>query len=210
MIHLEEITLDKKEILNRYFKDNNIVEFTFTNLFLWKNIEDIKYCIINKAICISYKDEEGDLYISFPIGDLVNIKEIIKEILNYFVEIKDKPRISVYNEKSGAILNEEFPDVFDIVEDENHADYIYKVQDLISLSGKKYHKKKNHVNKFEKLYKYEYKKITEENLLECKEAFDKWYEAKNGTEDVLPAKEAIYGLFNNFKELDVIGRSNIC
>ena len=47
--------------------------------------------------------------------------------------------------------------------------------DLINLSGKKYHAKKNNVNKFKKLYNYEYSKITSADTDECLELYNKWY-----------------------------------
>ena len=208
MIQIEEITLEKKELINKYFEENNIVEFTFTNIFLWRNIENIKYFIIDNNLCLIYKDENGNTIITFPIGNVGAGFHTcpINEIINYFKEIKEEVRILAYNEKTVKFLEENFPDKFEIKEDRDHSDYIYKIEDLINLSGNKYHKKKNHINKFKTLYNYEYKKITKIEIAECKELFDKWYNAKKDLDSsVEEAKEAIYGLFANYEDLDVAG-----
>ena len=43
-----------------------------------------------------------------------------------------------------------------------YADYVYRIEDLKNLSGKKYHGKKNHVNKFVKSNEdWVYESITE-------------------------------------------------
>jgi hypothetical protein len=42
------------------------------------------------------------------------------------------------------------------VSDRDNSDYVYLAKDLISLSGNKYHRKKNHLNQFIKNYAFEY------------------------------------------------------
>ena len=50
-----------------------------------------------------------------------------------------------------------------------------KQKKLASLSGKKYHGKKNHVNKFKKLYLgWSYEAITDDNVEECFQMALKW------------------------------------
>ena len=50
-------------------------------------------------------------------------------------------------------------DEYVIVPDRTYFDYVYDAQKLRTFSGKKYHKKKNHLNAFKKEYegRYEFK-----------------------------------------------------
>lgn len=65
-------------------------------------------------------------------------------------------------------------------------DYVYKVEDLVNLKGKKYYVKKNYINKFLRLYlgRYEWKKVDEEIVRFCWDFECEWYEKRNGKEDI--------------------------
>jgi hypothetical protein len=58
------------------------------------------------------------------------------------------------------------PSRYDVYLDRDNSDYVYSTRDLIHLSGRKYHKKKNHLNKFLKHYRFEYRSLDIE-LVEC-------------------------------------------
>jgi hypothetical protein len=48
------------------------------------------------------------------------------------------------------------------------------MQDLLLLQGKKYQPKRNHINKFKKLYNYQYNNMTQEDIPECIEMHKQW------------------------------------
>ena len=68
--------------------------------------------------------------------------------------------------------------------DRDIADYIYETQALIELKGRKYHGKKNHINKFSKMYDWSYEAITPENTQECLDMLKKWKAQNCATEDL--------------------------
>ena len=56
-----------------------------------------------------------------------------------------------------------FPGKFEITYNRDDADYVYEREKLASLSGRKYHGKKNHINKFLRLYPdWSYEEINRE------------------------------------------------
>ena len=81
-----------------------------------------------------------------------------------------------------AKLEELYPGRFDIRYERDYADYVYETEKLASLSGKKLHSKKNHVNKFKSLYPdWSYEPITKDNVEECFQMALRWREL-NGCE----------------------------
>ncbi|MDR1440356.1 MAG: phosphatidylglycerol lysyltransferase domain-containing protein [Clostridiales bacterium] len=52
-------------------------------------------------------------------------------------------------------------------EDRDFFDYVYLASDLIGLRGKKFDGKRNHINKFRKMYDYEYEKLAPSHIDEC-------------------------------------------
>lgn len=214
MITLQEITIEKKEELNHYFKRkcSQNSEFTFTNLFMWRKSYDMRYVIINDMLCIMPQHSGGPRSATFPIGFLRedgsegDIVPVIEALLQYFDEIGETPLIRLYDDITVQKLSEAFPGKFLITEDKNYFDYVYKVEDLITLKGKRFHAKKNHVNKFKRLYNWEYQPIGRNNVEECIAVFEEWYKGKE-TEafGVDEEREAVMELFHNWEKLDVRG-----
>jgi len=89
-----------------------------------------------------------------------------------------------------------------IEEDRNNFDYLYLRNDLAELAGKKYHKKKNHVNNFKSTYSnYEQRQMTQALIPDAVEILDRWRQdaiarnsetgSKGSDADYIAAKEAL-------------------
>lgn len=214
MIRLQEITIDKKDEINRYLKRkcSKNSEFTFTNLFMWRKSYDIRYAIIDDMLCIMPKHTGGVRSATFPIGFMRedgtegDIKPVIDTLLNYFAEAGEEPLIRLYDDETVRRLTEAYPGKFMITEDVNSYDYVYSVAELTALAGKRFHSKKNHVNQFKKLYDWGYSALTSKDAEECLRLFEQWSSAK--TDDntgVDEEAEAVRELFLNWDRLDVSG-----
>jgi hypothetical protein len=206
MIQLQEITIDKKDLIDRYLKLNCIEssEFTFTNLFMWRQSYNIKYTIINDLLIVF--GGKTAQFATFPIGDTSrenDIRNAISEILRYFKATNQTAMIRLCSEESVELLHKLFPNQFTITEDVNMFDYVYSIPELISLSGKKFHQKRNHINKFKSLYEFEYRKITAENLNECIELFERWCIGRTAENiELSEGKQAFDEFITNFESLD--------
>lgn len=214
MIELQEITLEKKEEIDRYLhrKCNQSSEFTFTNLFMWRKSYDIRYAICHDMLCLMPQHKGGPRSATFPIGFLDengverDIKPVIQDLLAYFEDRGLQPLIRLYNEEAVQCLVQNFPGKFIITEDVNSFDYVYAVSDLTNLSGKRFHKKKNHVNRFDKLYDWSYHPLSATDVTECLDLFRQWQENKTqGETAISEEEEAVRELFQNWDALDVQG-----
>lgn len=216
MLTLEEITIEKKELFNQYLKRkcSQNSEFTFTNLFMWRKSYDMRYVILNDMLCIMPQHKGGPRSATFPVGFIgedgkeKEIVPVIEELLAYFKDIGAEPLIRLYDEITVQKLTQAFPGKFLITEDVGSFDYVYSVQELSNLSGKRFHAKKNHVNKFMRLYPWEYRPISAENVAECLQVFEQWYQ--NRADEVAGLDEeyeAVRELFFNWEKLDVSGGS---
>jgi len=206
MIEIQNITIDKKELLDKYFKIQCIEssEFTFSNVFMWRKSYNIKYAIVNDLLVVF--GGKTAQFATFPIGDTScadKVQAAVVEILNYFEKTNQTAMIRMCSEESVELLHKLFPEKFIITEDVNMFDYVYSIPELISLVGKKFHQKRNHINKFKSLYNYEYRKITTENLKDCMELFNRWCDLRTGDDiDVLEGKEAFNDFIANLAQLN--------
>ena len=71
-------------------------------------------------------------------------------------------------------MDKALPGVFRYEDDRDMYDYVYLSEDLINLKGRKYQKKRNHINKFKKRYEWNYETITDDNVEECLIAAMEW------------------------------------
>ena len=106
-----------------------------------------------------------------------------------------------------AQLEEWYPGRFQIEYDRDSADYVYESEKLATLSGKKLHGKRNHINKFKKTYNYEYTPITADRIRECLDLEAEWCKANNCDQHEGTGNERralIYAL-HNFDALGLTG-----
>lgn len=91
-----------------------------------------------------------------------------------------------------------------IEETRDHWDYIYAVEELIALKGKKFHKKKNLLNQFKKNYQYQYEPMSPEcveEVLVMQDEWYKWYEENNPSEALKAENHAITRVLLNCDQI---------
>jgi len=79
----------------------------------------------------------------------------------------------------------------EIEEDRNNFDYLYLRTDLAELSGKKYHKKRNLIAQFLKLYNHEEKPMTPELIPHARDVLEMWRSDKEADGDYAACQEAL-------------------
>lgn len=85
-------------------------------------------------------------------------------------------RLSGLTEADRQELEELFPGKFRFHYDRDSFDYIYSIEALATLKGKKLQKKRNHLNRFREANPdHSVEPITEENLPEVTALVDRWY-----------------------------------
>ena len=101
-----------------------------------------------------------------------------------------------------------FPGKFIYEPMRNGFDYIYTVESLSSLSGKKLHAKRNHINHFISEYQdWTFEPITPDNLAECYEMNTEWTRENTTSEDtgLMQENAAIKRCFEHYSELELEG-----
>jgi hypothetical protein len=91
--------------------------------------------------------------------------------------------------------------------DPSQCDYVYLVQDLIELKGRKYHRKRNHIKQFQEKYSYQYIPLTPEWVPQCLQLQAEWCDLRNceASPGLLNESLATKEAFTHFEELRVKG-----
>jgi hypothetical protein len=143
----------------------------------------------------------------FPIGT-GNIKQAIENIEADALQNNHPFRIFGVTTEGKNVLEKLFPSQFDFTANNNYFDYIYLRKDLLTLKGKKYQPKRNHINKFNKNHTFTYLPITQELIPQCMELEYRWYQAnhiKKDAEDLRFENRSMIFALNNFDALGLTG-----
>lgn len=97
-----------------------------------------------------------------------------------------------------------FDGEFEIVERRDRFDYIYNVESLITLSGRKFHSKKNHLNRFYLQYPdVEYESLSSVNIPELIEVNNAWFASSKRDDDGLRFENL--GINDALKSFEFLG-----
>lgn len=199
----KNLEIQDKEEIDRYLKGKfNISDYNFTNQYMWSIGEETKFKIENDVLIVK-GIFDGQEYYYMPVPKEKS-EENLESLYNIIVDIlKENKRIILVPEEWKALLEERF-----ILEERRESfDYIYNSEDLGTLKGRRYSKKKNRINNFNKLYNYTYEKIDEKNIEEVIEFQRNWCIGRL-CETIPVLKNENLGIMNllrNFSKLDYIG-----
>lgn len=188
-INWRDIQLEDKEQIRSYYKreQSRSCELTFANNFLWAPFYSSHYAIVEGALVFSANRRRFS--VSYPIGK-EHVKEAMEALVFYFKERDQAFMMHSVTPEQFAVLQQLFPERFQINYERDIADYIYETEKLVALSGKKLHSKRNHVNKFLSEHdNWAYEAITPENKQECMEMVEIWREMNHCDEDPLKSTE---------------------
>ena len=206
MINFKAAACEDKDFYLKFFKDptERGCEYNFANLILWgqQNIAEAGDCLVR----LSYYG--GHISYAFPIGSKDKtqaLEMIIKDAIargipcNFF---------GVYEEDK-KLLETLYPQKFKFTAARDSYDYVYDINALAELSGRKLHAKRNHINRFKETHPdYTTEIITEENIHLVKELAENWYKEKlsvNPTADFDMEQIAIDRAIRNFRKLQMEG-----
>lgn len=214
------ITIDDKPLLDEYLNsfDYKTSGLSFTSLYMWRNLNDFKFEIINDYLLISGKshleinDPEPFLFPPLTktgcydfqtLSDTINIARKIFENKGFIFSIRLLPFHMIECIEKAKPLKMEF------ISDRPNYDYVYLSKDLIELKGKKFHSKKNHLNYFKSNNSYEYLPLSSQMAEECLELNERLNKDKvldsHEMELLKMEEEALKDVFINFEKAGYLG-----
>ena len=146
-------------------------EYSFANLNLWG-----KQQVAFLHGCVAFFSHfYGRSVYPYPIGQ-GDKKAVIEEILRDARERGIPCRITGMTDADRAELESLFPGKFILRNDRDGADYVYAIDDLADLKGRKFQKKRNHVNKFRALHPdFEVLEVNTCNMPRIQYMINEWY-----------------------------------
>ena len=178
----ENLSDEQISMLDEYFDtiDYNSAGHTFSSCYMWRNTHNLTWQIVDGYLLISSgtgdEDEEGNKigYMSSPLTktgsyDVQSLRSAILKAKAMFEAKGFKMSMSLIPAAIIEPVKEAVGDIFDFDHDRDDDEYVYLREELATLSGRKLHNKKNHLNQFLKTYEYTYEEINADNLPEVED-----------------------------------------
>ena len=185
-------------------RDNKTCDSTVLDTYLWKDLYNTQIYLEDEAAIILMQDDKG-YFAAMPYCREEEIHKYFELLREYFNEKLKRPlRIDLADEDAmralGLLCN---PD-FTIEEESDLKDYLYDADELRNLSGKKFQKKRNLINKFMKEYegRWEYRTMccVDEYFLE--EFMKEWVDTRlsegaESRETLISEKDGLIDILRN-------------
>lgn len=180
-------------------------EYTFGNLFIWSVAYSTQICHYKDfMICKWGKGSETNY--SLPIGE-GDFTDAINQIVDDAKSNGITPVIYGITTTYLSMLKDAFLGKFTYELDDSTFDYIYSVDKMANLVGKKYHAKRNHINNFKKNNPdWQFEELSKNNIDECIQFHTKWINKKEDNDaDYSFEFEAVLRAFEYFEQLNLKG-----
>lgn len=206
-LEFRQVKLEDKELIDSFIKKQNSknCSISFANIYLWEPHYKVTFTIVENMLVFRSSGEKPSF--SFPIGG-GDVKKAMDFMMEYCKEMNLEFKMYGVTQEQFNVIEELYPGEFQVEYNRDEANYVYETEKLINLSGKKYHGKKNHINKFKRLYSdWQYEDITDENLEDCLEMAYGWRKENDCDTDELKKVEfcVTINALKKLKELDLIG-----
>ena len=179
-------------------------EYSFANLYLWGRQ---KAAVVEGQMVMFSQFDRKTVY-PYPAGE-GEVKPVLEAIIRDSQERGIPCRITALDSEDIAEMERMFPGQFSYHCDRDSYDYVYAIDDLADLKGRKYQRKRNHYNRFRDNYPYyTIEPITQENIPQVRQMLEQWYAQRKQTDpdgDYLMEQSAIYRALRHYDQLGLEG-----
>lgn len=176
MIDFKPIDLKNKNLYDQYLLNTSTrgCEYSLANLCIWSNAQT---AILHDHL-VFLSCYNGRYSYPFPLGE-GDKKPVLDAIIRDSKERGIPCRIFGVTKGEEEEINTLYPGMFQFHYSRDSFDYVYHIDDLADLKGRKYHRKRNHLHRFyQACPEYRVEPITRNNLAAVKDMLSKWYKAR--------------------------------
>ncbi len=185
MLNFSPITISDKPRFEPYLACNRvrINERSFASMFMWGRHYGFEACVKDEVLYTHCLPDDGYRIFLAPVG-CGDTTEAFEHIHRDCLRIGQPYRVYCVSQEEAEALEKRYPGAFTIESDRDNFDYIYNRADLAELQGKKYHAKRNFINRFLTAYegRWAYRPVEPDRDFTALLDFQKkWQKGKDGS-----------------------------
>ncbi|MDR3088722.1 MAG: DUF2156 domain-containing protein [Desulfobulbaceae bacterium] len=187
------ISLELRDLLQPFFLNvaSGVSEHTFANIYLFRHKHGYKLSTLDNGLPIILGQDETRRFFMLPFG--IPGHGMLDRLFRDHEMLKCAPAAQAeILEKQG----------YSVTEDRDNFDYLHRRQDLATLAGRKFHKKRNHIKGFTTNFTCETQPLSDLNLADAMGVLDQWRDHAESEGDYREARDGL----EHQKLLDLRGR----
>lgn len=207
MLDFRKPELSDKPLVEEYLRRSDFrgCEYTFGNLLMWSDHYSTEIAFAD-GFCYEKTGSGDETMFIYPYGG-GDMRTAIAHIKEYAAENSLKMTVCANKDITGRIT-----DLFPNARAElyrDFCDYVYLADDLENLKGKKFHAKRNHLNRFYE-NDWSYEPMSAANIPECLAMNERWraenvVENSDDSEDKLTELKVVERYLEMFDTLGYTG-----
>ncbi len=209
MLSFEPIALAHKEPFNQtaYTYGSRIAEHAFASLYGWAEKYHTHLSFDNDLVTVR-AGGPGRYFHLLPFGPGDCERQL--RLMEEQADAENSPFVlRSLTEEMVRQVEALCPGRYHFTPSRDYADYLYRVEDLRDLAGRKYHAKRNHIARFESQYdgRFVAEDITADNLCDVLKFEKKWCRknAVEGDVSLVEEYETIKRLLGHMEAVDAFG-----
>lgn len=177
-----ELSLVLRPVLHPLFQQlpDGISEFTFANLYLFRESHQYRLTRLAEGLIVLTGRDANIPFFMSPLG--LPSPAILQELFAKFGSMK-----CVSGSQAPVLASLGYA----VLEDRGNFDYLYQRQDLATLTGRKFSKKRNQIKAFINNYNFAGKPLLEEHLPDALLVLEQWRDNRDDAGDYAAAREAL-------------------
>ena len=174
--------MDLRPVLHPKFKAlaEGISEFTFANIYLFRETHNYRVSQLENGLLIIMGRDAEEPFFMLPFG--LPDEGVLKDLFARHRTIKALTQSQA--EQLAAAGHA-------VLEDRDNFDYLYSRENLVNLTGRKFHKKKNQLNLFIRNNECQAKPLLEEYRDDALQILEQWHRRHDEPGDFVAATEAL-------------------
>lgn len=181
-------------------------EYNFANIYLWSRAYPQQIAHLDDRLLVQIQGSLGLCYL-YPAGS-GPLAPAVDALANHAAANGVPLTLVCVTEEQRAALEAACPGRFAFQEDRDGFDYLYDVNRLADLPGKKLHAKRNHIRRFDEQFPdWLLEDITPANVPECVELERQWaaIRQEEAGEDVNSVSEETVAVIEALYHMDKLG-----
>ncbi len=167
-------------------RPNKTCDTGLLDTYLWADYYQVRVAVVDEKAVLTLMESKGEYFSSMPYCRQEDLPYYFDMVQHYFNdELKVPFKIYLADEAGVEALGLKENPHYLVREEKDLKDYIYSAEELRTLPGKRFHKKKNQLNRFLKACdgRWEFRILESADKLLIWEFLDRWYKARR-EEDV--------------------------
>lgn len=180
-----------------------VSELCFPELFAWRGVRQTQIGELDGGV-FTYVLRHGKRGFCPPVGARDPV-EAMRRMLSWSRQHGEEGFVYALTEAQARAAGAS--DLLVAEEDPDNADYVYRVRDLIELSGHKFDGKRNHINHFLRHNEFSFSSLRSSDIPEVIAFEKRWYTQRHRTElpGLVAENQAVLELLHNYRDLPVEG-----